>query len=266
MTARMTWLVAGLIFVLAKPIAAEPKSEKVDIKPFRDELLVFQDGEGGTYVLKPRVEKDGEKIPARIWYGVAKAKELYEQRSDGFSKNGKWWSEQVWAPRLPGIRPGSFEFKDDQYMKRCHESTVPLTQLTGDKAKAILDKSTLMTPYMVRVAHRLARDDSGTYYYVDRFLKMFGGSGYRVFVGKKGAMKQLPLKDMAIDTAGEVFSTKTGDLRLVVTRENENKPGAVWIKGNRRLDLVQLDVDANSPLIYSELGIWTFMGTMCDKM
>jgi hypothetical protein len=266
MTARMTWVVAGLTLVLAMPAAAEPKPEKVDIKPFRDELVVLQDGEGGTYVLKPRTDKDGETLPARIWYGVPKAKELYEQQSQGHSRNGKSWSEQVWAPRIPGIRPGYFDFKDDQYSKACNDSRVPLTQLTGDKAKAILDKSTFMTPFMVRTAHRLARDDSGTYYYVDRFLKKFGGSGYRVFVGKKGAMKQLALTDMAIDTAGEVFSTKTGDLRLVVTHEHDAKPGAVWIKGNRKLDLVQLDIDANSPLIYSELGIWTFMGTLCDKM
>ena len=256
-------MVGWLLLALASPAIAEPKAEKVDIKPFRDELLVFQDGEGGTYVLKPRSDTD----KARIWYGVPKAKELYEQQSEGHSRNGKAWSEQVWAPRIPGIRPGYFELKDDQYSKSCGgESTMALTQLTGDKAKAILDKSTFFTPFMVRVAHRLVRDDSGTYYYVDRFQKKYGGSGYRVFVGKKGAMKQLPLKDMAVDSAGEVFSTKTGDLRLVVTNENNNKPSAQWIKGNRRTELVWLDIDANSPLIYSELGIWTFMGTMCDKM
>ena len=30
-----------------------------------------------------------------------------------------------------------------------------------------------------------ARDDSGVYYYVDRIAKIYGGKGYRVFVGKK---------------------------------------------------------------------------------
>ena len=42
-----------------------------------------------------------------------------------------------------------------------------------------------------------------------------------MFVGKKGAMKQLPLTDVASDTAGEVFATKTGDLRLVAIAERD---------------------------------------------
>ena len=36
-----------------------------------------------------------------------------------------------------------------------------------------------------------------------------------MWAGKKGGMKQLPLVNVASDMAGEVFSTKTGDLRLV---------------------------------------------------
>ena len=35
--------------------------------------------------------------------------------------------------------------------------------------------------------------------------KAYGGEGYRVFSGKKGAMKQLPLTDVAHDTGGDVL-------------------------------------------------------------
>jgi hypothetical protein len=118
---------------------------------------------------------------------------------------------------------------------------------------------------IVHVPHLLARDDSGVYYYVDRIAKVYGGKGYRVFVGKKGAMKQMPLTDVASDSAGEVFSTKSGDLRLV--RHNEgNKDTMTWVKGEKRLDLVFLDPDVNSVVIYKDLGIYTFLGTLCDNV
>ena len=90
-----------------------------------------------------------------------------------------------------------------------------LTEISGDKAKAVLDKSQFLSPGLVRRPHLLARDDMGIYYYVDKLSERHGGKAFRVFVGKRGAMKQVPLVDIAMDSAGQVFSTKTGDLRLV---------------------------------------------------
>jgi hypothetical protein len=112
----------------------------------------------------------------------------------------------------------------------------------------------------------LARDDRGTYYYVDRLKKALGGKSFRVFVGKKGAMKQVPLTDVATDSAGEVFATKTGDLRLDHNVNNNSDQKAGWIRGEKRTELITLDVDVNSPLIYSDLGIYPFLGTICDNV
>ncbi len=245
---------------------AEPTPQKVDIKPFRDELLVFADSQGNHYVVKP-AKPGTDKTPSeigRLWFGTP-GKPLYEQRVVGGSRNGKAWDITTWAPRIDNIRPGYFQFHaDGTYSKGCGDQpNVPLTQLTGDKAKAVLDKTPLMTEYLMRRAHMLARDDRGTYYYVDRLHAGLGGKGYRVFVGKKGAMKQLPLTDVATDTGGEVFSTKSGDLRL--DHQNRDQKMA-WIRGEKRTELVTLDVDANSPLIFSHLGIYPFLGTICDNM
>ncbi|MBA2542301.1 MAG: hypothetical protein H0V17_21850 [Deltaproteobacteria bacterium] len=244
---------------------AEPKPQKVDIKPFRDELLVFADATGNTYVVKPhKVSSSGgtEDAP-RIWFGPA-GKPLYEQNGIGRSGNGAAWSYQTWAPRITGIRPAYFaRAADGSFSKSCDADSVPLTQLTGDKAKAVLDKSTLMTEYLNRRAHMLARDDSGVYYYVDRLTKQHGSKGFRVYVGKKGAMKQMALSDVASDTAGEVFSTKTGDLRLD-RRSDINK--MMWIRGEKRTELITLDVDANSTVIFTDLGIYQYLGTLCDNM
>ena len=249
--------VLGVLGLCATALA-DPKPEAVDIKPYKAELIVLQDAAGGTYVVRPG------KDP-KVFYGTAKL--LYEQDVTGRSANGDagTWSINTWAPRIPGIKPGGVMLKEDGSFERwCdNKDNAGLTQVVGDKAKAILDKYSFLTEFTVRRAHLLARDDSGVYYYVDRLTKNHGGKGFRVFVGKKGAMKQLSLTDVASDTEGEVFSTKTGDLRLNSVASNK---GVTWIKGEKRVGLTWLDVDANSAVIFSGLGIYKFMGTLCDNI
>ncbi len=251
-----------LVLAWAGIAHAEPSPQKVDSKAFRDELLVFADGGNNLYVVRP--PKFGDKAPAQVWFGQP-GKPLYEQRVVARSHDNAAWDVSVWAPRIPGIRPAYFQHKaDGSYSKACGDQpVVPLTQLTGDKAKSVLDKHTLMTEFLQRRAHMLARDDSGTYYYVDRLSTAFGGKSFRVYVGKKGAMKLLPLSDVASDTAGEVFSTKTGDLRLDRRADVQKM---AWIRGEKRTELITLDVDANSAVIFSDLGIYPFLGTICDNM
>jgi hypothetical protein len=257
---RALWLIA--VATLSATAAADPKATPVNIKPFRDNLLVFQDATGGTYVVD--ITKDARKV----FYGTS-AKLLYAQDIIGAGADGDAWSLNTWAPRISQMRPGAVERRPDGSFRRyCDgKDDAGLTQVTGDKAKAILDKSQFFTEFMVHRAYMLARDDSGVYYYVDRLTKDYGGKGYRVFVGKKGAMKQLPLLDTASDTAGEVFSTKTGDLRLTKNHEANIVPDTVvWIKGEKRSALISLDVDMNSTVIFKDLGIYTFLGTLCDNL
>ena len=78
-------------------------------------------------------------------------------------------------------------------------------------------------------------------------------------------MKQKPLTDVANDTAGDVFATKTGDLRIV-RDTTEPKPQITWVKGQKRAPLVSLDTAANSALIYKDLGIYGFTGSICENL
>jgi len=262
-----SWLVTFGVFASSAAMA-EQKSTKVDLKAIRDELVVLQDSEGGTYVVKPYKLGDSNTPSAapRIFFGTA-GKELYEQTNGGRGADGSSWSQSTWAPRLPNMQMATLALKKDgSYVKSCGKEDLPLTQLTGDKAKAVLDRSTFMTEFLVRRAHLLARDDNGVYYFVDRFSSKYGGKGFRVFVGKKGAMKQLALTDVASDSAGEVFATKTGDLRLTRTNTAEGGSAATWSKGEKRVQLIPLDVDVNSVVIFSDLGIYKFIGTLCDNI
>jgi len=250
---------AVVVLCAASSAVADPKPLPVDIKPFKDKLIVLQDAQGGTYAVLYGDDK-------RVFFG-ANAKTLYEQVVIGGSRNGDAWSIDTWAPRIPEMRPAWIQFKEDRtYFKSCDgKDDAALTQLTGDRAKQIVDKAQFLTTALLYRPHLLARDDSGNYYYVDQVAKQYGGNGYRVWAGKKGAMKQLPLVNIASDTAGEVFSTKTGDLRLV-RDNNETRSAASWIRGEKRTQLVSLDLDANSVLIFRQLGIYGFTGTLCDNL
>jgi hypothetical protein len=254
------WVI-GVVVGMAATVAADPAPKPVDIKALKDKAVVLQDAQGGTYVV---FRGDDPKV----FYGP-NAKTVYEQVIIGSSSDGEGrWEFNTWAPRVSeGAHLGSIEHhKDGTYQKTCRgKDDLGLTELGDSKAKAILDKTAFVTMGIIRVPHLLARDDSGVYYYVDRLAKIYGGKGYRVFVGKKGAMKQLPLTDVASDSAGDVFSTKSGDLRLVRNSEN-NKETMTWVKGEKRTELVFLDTDINSVVIFKDLGLYTFLGTLCDNV
>jgi hypothetical protein len=253
--------VAVVIVITTTFAQADPAPTKVDIAPFRAELLVFSDAAGNAYVLKPADRAKSE--PGRLFFGQS-GKQLYEQLIVGRTTNGSAWSYQTWAPRITGIRPAYFQQQaDGTHVKLCAnpDHATQLTQLTGDKAKQVLDKSAIMTEALTRRPHMFARDDTGVYYYVDKLSMKYGGKGYRIFVGKKGAMKQLPLTDIATDTEGEVFATKSGDVRL---DHRGKKSTAAWVRGEKKLELITLDLDANSSVIFSDLGIYQFLGTLCD--
>ena len=255
----MRWWIAVVVALAPLVAAAEdPKPKSVDIKAIRDQVIVLTDAAGGVYVVKP-----GED--ARMFYGTGKT--LYEQVVTGRSANEDGWSVETWAPRAIGYQPGSIMRRPGtgEFEKYCGgDNKTGLTQVTGDKAKAILDKSRFMTTALIRGPHALLRDDNGTYYYIDALRKEYGGKGYRVLVGKKGALKPLPLADIAIDGAGEVFATKGGALSLVI-EEGEPKSGS-WKKGEKKTPLTMLDLARDTPVIYRELGVYTFLGTICDDL
>lgn len=262
MCARRWW---WALILCAGTAAAEPKPKAVDIKPFKDRLVVLQDSEGGVYVVLPGAFGSGDS--ARIFYGTPK-KPLYEQVVVGRFSNQEagTWDVSTWSPRVPNYQPGSVSKREDgSFIKFCgSDNPTELTQVSSDKAKTILDKGQFLTTAMVRRPYMLARDDNGVYYYVDVIRDQYGGNGYRVFVGKKGALKQKPLTDIAKDSAGDVFATKTGDLRIVKNTDANSKTEIVWIKGGKRSTLVALDVDQNAPIIFKQLGVYEFTGNICE--
>lgn len=247
---------------------ADPAPKPVDITDMKEKMQLFKDADGGIYVVFNERDKD-----RRVFYGTGRDKILYDQLLEGGGgRDGDAWHVSVAAPRASYPFMGAIgRRKDDTYFRSCGGGAeikdVELTQIAGDKAKEILDKWKFVTTSMIRKPYLIARDDRGVYYYVDVLRPVYGGSGHRVFVGKKGALKRMALTDVTSDSAGDVFSTKTGDLRLVKTiADGKDKPTAQWIRGEKKSELIYLDIYMNQPLIFRDLGLYKIPGTICGNI
>lgn len=256
-----------------KPIATAAVVDKLD---------VFKDDFGGFYVSpKPNAFKDSDDNDKWVFFGDKKG--VFQQTIVGSSTtNGGDYDWTIWSPRVKNMQQAQLtlvkgamalacERHDAQYKKK------PLTQLTDDQAKAFVKATPFYPKLWQRQAHFLARDDDGMYFYVDRWSDDHGGQGYRVFAGMKGQMKQLVMTNVVSDSAGEIFATKGGDLKIVTKSEaasaGRSDPISVeaaadfkayWKKGEKKAELVVLPLMPNRYLIYRELGIYGRLGVVCD--
>ena len=135
----------------------------------------------------------------------------------------------------------------------CGDRESNWTLLPADRALAILTSAESRPAPFDREPYALARDRRGTYYYVDRGNTEATRRDFRVYKGARGRMQQLEMRDIVSDSEGEIFSTSSGDLRLVV----DNDEGAQWIRRARPQELRRVPVQDNYRLIMSELGIYS---------
>jgi hypothetical protein len=189
---------------------------------------------------------------------------MHQQRIVGYGADDTGYDWSVWSPRVRGLQQASFAAKAAKPSVQCtQQDPKPLKPLTVDEAKALFARATFLPAPWQRQAQFLARDDDGMYFFVDRFREEYGGKGFRVFSGEKGAMKELAMKNVVSDSAGEIYATKSGDLKIV-TEGTSGK--AYWKKGQAKSELIVLDLYANRYLIYRELGIYGQLGVVCDDL
>ncbi len=280
-------LVAGLCGIAS---GGDPTPKEVDVKGYRDKLFVLEDAQGGTLIVEHSVVIQHGQVVARdetvetttttrnsvnedhVFYGPSD-KAVYAQvkvtTSGSVGAGGiDPFSLGVWVPKSDGLSPAQITRREDGsfdlFCPNVEPARIPLKQVSAERAKQVIAKAKFYTTRIIRGAQRLARDDAGVYYYVDHIRKDYGGHGERLFVGKKGAMKEVPLTDTVADSGGEVYSTKTGDVRFVFDNNEPDKNRAAFVKGDKRTELRILDLDVNSRLIYRDLGIYGPLGTLCE--
>lgn len=256
-----------LTTLLVAVTLAQPKPVPIDASSFKDKLLVLTDGQNHYVALDP------EAPYGETTFSSGDGKQFAKVPVMGGGKNGtESWSVSIWDPRVRhgGNSPASVDMKDSGkfYSASCAKKTTALTALPADAAKKLLAGATFVPPTWTRQPEKLLRDDTGSYYLVDRFRTSDVGDrrDFRVFSGPKGSMKQLPLKDVVDDTQGMILSTKAGNLRLITT--TDGKFEGKWISGKVTTPLVEVPLDNYNTgrMIYMDLGPYSGqrLGTPCD--
>jgi hypothetical protein len=246
---------------LAAPAEAQRKKRKAvetdveDVTAIRKELIVLTDGEGIFLAVDPTWKDEH-------WLFFGDGKTFYRQRVFSASADGGQgtWSLRFWSPRVASqadvdARAGG------AHILSCGKEEVALKKLPDADAARILDRATWKKPLWRRQAHFLARDDRGTYYYVDRLRDELGGKSHRIFVGAKGALKEMPMTNIVSDSVGEIYATKKGELRFVTSPSS-----AYWRQGTSKVSLTIVPVEDNVAMIYGDLGVYEgSLGTPCDE-
>lgn len=243
------------------PMKPGEKGKPIDAKAVAHKLHVFRD-DAGMYYVSPEAGRFTDNADDWVFFGDGKT--MYQQRIVGSGSDDKGYDWTVWSPRVKGLNQASVVLSADKPYAQCKQKDKKLlVQLPVDQAKAMIGRATFLPPLWQRQAHFLARDDDGNYFYVDRYQDDYGGKGYRVFSGQKGAMKELAMTNVVSDSAGEIYATKSGDLKIV-TEGNTGK--AYWKKDKDKTknELVVLELQPNRYLIYRELGIYGQLGVVCD--
>lgn len=216
-----------------------------------------------------------------MFYGDGKTFHLLRSSGGGTSGPDQF-TTSLWDPRIDWKDHGyaSFEWKEGKYQVSCPPKVTELKVVPADEAKKLLDGAQLFQARWTRRPHKLARDDKGNYYFVDcaREDQARGGArcerDWRLYVGQRGKMKLQQMTNIVHDSEGEIFSTKTGELRLVLTDDAATGAAAAkdsglkWVAGKVSSPLINVPVEANGRMIYTDLGIYDRerLGTPCDDM
>lgn len=133
----------------------------------------------------------------------------------------------------------------------------------------MLDAATLLPSPRKWRSHALARDNRGTYYYVDRGRQRGTEGQFRLFVGPKGNLTQQKMTNIVSDSEGDIFSTKTGDLRLILDKgQDQGAKEGVWLQNEKPTKLTIVPIEANIAMIHNELGVYAGerLGLPCDDL
>lgn len=243
--------------------APDPEHGTLGRKIVFESTTVCTDPESEHFVvISPRAD-EGEKLAYGTRQGLYRIAEPWGL-SEGWFQDPRFFNER---------HNDSFRGHDLRYYSyvevtggacrlHCGTREVPLQIASVETKAEVLALPRSPSPFD-RVPHALARDKSGTYYYVDRGNTEATAKDFHLYRGRRGALQRLDMKDVVSDSEGEVFESKSGVLRLIVDRDE-----ALWVSGKKKDELKALPVQENLGLIFNELGVYLGreLGTPCDDL
>lgn len=243
------------------PKSASAPQHLVDVSAVRDKMTLLTDGKSHYIAVVPTGQGEG------VFYGDGQR--FYELRSPSSGRNGDSWERSFIDPRFTegGHEEGMgfVSLRDGVYKVSCGPRTTVLKPVEAAAAKSQLDAATFERSPRKYAPYALARDEHGVYYYVDHGYQKEEAKKFRLFVGPKGNLKQLKMTNIVSDVEGDIFSTKTGSLRLIL-----NRGESLWIKDAKKskLTIVKLDFNVQVASLYNDFGLYAGerLGTPCDDL
>jgi hypothetical protein len=258
-------LLSGCAAAVAAPAPKEAPTP-YDVSEFKDKLTVWTDGKKHFLAL---VMSSNMDLPI-FW--SADGKDFYQLRipgggSEGDDKDLKKLDRVFWEPRVDAAYKAGFDYKKDEkgadFEIQCSERKTKLKELPAAEAKPLVDAAKFYKPRWNHYAYSLARDNTGRYFYVDNVREPENAKNFRLWAGMKGAMKPQKMTNVVSDSEGDIFSTKSGSLRLIL-----DKHETTWVQNAKKTKLVFLEPSDNHIMIYTDLGVYTGepLGTPCDDL
>ncbi len=235
----------------------EKQPDAVDIGEAKKDLVVLSDGKQHFIVVIPFGD-----FYTHFYYGDGKR--FYAQRVTGGGANGKEsWDRVFWEPRVVERWKAGITFAKDQYKVQCGDRATEFSPVDGDQRAKILDSASFFKPLWLHQPYSLSRDNKGNYYFVDRLREPENNKSFRLYAGTRGNLKLLRMTNVVSDSQGDIFTTKKGELRLVLDRKKSS-----WFQGKAETDLINLPLDDNRVMIYTDLGVYAGqrLGTPCDDL
>ena len=232
--------------------------DKMDVAD-KKALRVYTDGK--KHLLAVQLPKEAG-IPEFAWYGDGKSFYRVRVRGGGADGSEGTWNLYLWEPRSPN-GGSSLNYRDRKVKVECNNRSSELSTLPAEEAAKLLEGATFYTYRWTRQPYRLARDEKGNYYFVDMLRDVEGKKDMRLYVGQRGKLKLQQMTNIVSDSEGDIFSTKSGELRLVANHDELK-----WVSGKDSLKLKDVPVDDNHVLVYTDLGVYerVSLGTPCDDL
>jgi hypothetical protein len=243
----------------ADPASASPDQPEsvptIDVSAFADKLVVLSDSDGNLIAFRRDQPREA------VWYGDRRA--LYALQIVGSSAMGDEAFDVTATDFRSPTRRAGVAMRDGAYTMSCGDATRSLAPLPAAEALKIARSATFHERRWRRNAVGLYRDDFGVYYVIDRATGDDPAADHRVYVGWQGQVLRSPLKLVASDSLGRVYSAANGARRLVITRDR-----ARYIEGAEARELHALDLVTDGPFLYTKLRVYGDAphGTPCDVL
>ncbi len=246
--------------------ASKPAADtSVDISPVKDDLQLYDAGKGHYVAL---VEPDPEKKPPRdllLFWGDGKT--FHSLDVSTATQDGLKFEIGFKDARVPSNPAGEVKRELGKIALSCWGDPLPLQRVPPETAGPLLASAHFQKGRADWAPVALGKEGD-RYLYIDHGQTPDNDKIYRVFEGKKGALKRFEVTDAKWDERTNVLNIKTSDGRVLVARdENERTEYTLRPRWeSKKGDFTALPRAKNWRLIFEELGVYSerLSPTPCD--